>query len=312
MRDYSAEEMQRFVEAIDSLMADTESAVYRYFMRFGPLLPGDAREAALIDAMMMLVEKYGDAVAWLTVDWLDLAYVPRAEDRPSMKMLHDAATEALATATAPDRELMAEAIRKACRFVGTSKGARAAAGKQAAAYAAAEAKRRGYTLIDRTIALADADARQLGMSPLGLQVIWQPRGAHTCAFCTMVASNGWRVASKDVLSEYIGHVHDNCHCTLIFKPADAAVGGVTPKKYLDRLYSVIETDEDGKEYVTTADGRRIPHYRIDGKVSSGYWEEVTLALRRKDYAEPEEHARILAQQRAQYARTHPKEDKQDE
>jgi hypothetical protein len=312
MRDYSAEEMQRFVEAIDSLMADTESAVYKYFMRYGPLLPGDAREAALIDAMMMLVEKYGDAVAWLTVDWLDLAYVPRAKDRPSMKMLHDAATEALATAAAPDRELMAEAIRKACRFVGTSKGARAAAGKQAAAYAAAEAKRRGYTLVDRTIALADADARQRGLSPLGLQVIWQPRGAHTCAFCTMLASNSWRVASRETLGEYRDHIHPNRHCTLIFKPADAAVGGITPQKYLDRLNSVVEVDADGEEYVTTSDGRRIPHYRADGKVSSGYWEEVTLALRRKDYAEPEEHARILAQQRAQYARTHPKEDKQDE
>ena len=308
MRDFTEDELKRFSKAIDTLSKDAESKVWQVFNRLGFYGDKEVAEAVLVDAMCLVIDQYGDSIGTAIAEWIEAEYVGPDGIDPKALVVHDAAMEALAAASPTGKPKVASYVRQAMRFSGDSKAARAAAGRQAAAYAASEAKRRGYDVIDRTITRADATAKQLGMSPLGLQVIWKPQSATPCAFCTMLASNSWRVASKATLGQYKEHIHPHCSCVLVFKPPEAAVGGITPKKYLERMNSVIETDANGTEYVMTSDGRRINHYRADGKVSDGYWDEVTNALRRKDYQNPEVRDLLQEQHREQYRRTHEQDD----
>lgn len=106
----------------------------------------------------------------------------------------------------------------------------------------------------------------------GAEFAWIPNG-DTCAFCIMLASNGWQKASKDAVNNgHAEHIHQNCDCT-----------------YLVRFSS----DVDVYGY---NDGAR---YRQMYENADGYgWEDKVNSMRREFYAKNREE--IRAQQNSAY------------
>ena len=107
----------------------------------------------------------------------------------------------------------------------------------------------------------------------GAEWAWIPSG-DTCAFCLMLASNGWQNASKKALKNgHAEHIHSNCDCTYAIrfngKPSYASYN---PEKYYD-MYE-------------NADGSN--------------WKDKLNSMRRDQYAVNRE--KINAQKRAAYAR----------
>lgn len=107
----------------------------------------------------------------------------------------------------------------------------------------------------------------------GAEFAWIPSG-DTCAFCIMLASNGWQRASKKALKNgHASHVHNNCDCTYAIRfDHDTEVEGYEPD-YYKRLYDEAEGDN---------------------------WKQKVNAMRRNHYAANRD--RINAQKRAAYNR----------
>lgn len=76
----------------------------------------------------------------------------------------------------------------------------------------------------------------------GAEFAWIPSG-DTCAFCMMLASNGWRKASKKALKNgHAEHVHNNCNCTYAIRfDEKTEVEGYDPEYYKD-LYDKAKGD----------------------------------------------------------------------
>lgn len=103
---------------------------------------------------------------------------------------------------------------------------------------------------------------------------WIPSG-DSCAFCIMLASNGWQPASKAALNGgHAEHIHANCDCeyAIRFTP-DTEYAGYNPREYRD-MYD--EADEDGNG-----------------------WEARVNVMRRQQYAEKKDE--INQQKREAYA-----------
>lgn len=126
--------------------------------------------------------------------------------------------------------------------------------------------------IGRSVKLAGVDTLQKNALRDGAEWAWIPSG-DTCAFCLMLASNGWQKASKKAIKNgHAEHVHTNCDCTYAVRFSDdVTVEGYDP----DALYD---------EYISAGD---TPQERING-------------LRRNDYADRKDFYR--AQKRLNYRR----------
>lgn len=126
--------------------------------------------------------------------------------------------------------------------------------------------------IGRLVKMAGVDTMQQNALRDGAEWAWIPRG-ETCAFCLMLASNGWQPASRKAIKNgHAMHIHANCDCTyaIRFSP-DVEVEGY----------------DDGKEY-------RAMYYDADGSTP----EERVNAMRREFYAENKD--KINAQKRSAY------------
>lgn len=100
--------------------------------------------------------------------------------------------------------------------------------------------------IGRTVKMAGVDTIQQNALRDGAEWAWIPVG-DTCAFCLMLASNGWQKASKRAIKGgHAEHIHANCDCTyaIRFSP-DVEVEGYNPEEY-KRIY-------DGAEGESTKD-----------------------------------------------------------
>ena len=100
--------------------------------------------------------------------------------------------------------------------------------------------------IGRTVKMAGVDTIQQNALRDGAEWAWIPVG-DTCAFCLMLASNGWQKASKRAIKGgHAEHIHANCDCTyaIRFSP-DVEVEGYNPEEY-KRIY-------DGAEGENTKD-----------------------------------------------------------
>ena len=66
----------------------------------------------------------------------------------------------------------------------------------------------------------------------GAEWAWIPHG-ETCAFCIMLASNGWQRASKKALKNgHAEHIHANCDCTYAVRfDTSSEVAGYRPEEY---------------------------------------------------------------------------------
>ena len=105
----------------------------------------------------------------------------------------------------------------------------------------------------------------------GAEFAWIPSG-DTCPFCLMLASNGWRRASKKAIKKgHAEHIHSNCDCQYCVRfSSDTTVAGYDPDKYLS-MYDSYE----------------------------GSWNDKVNAMRREQYALNKD--KINAQKRAAYA-----------
>ena len=114
----------------------------------------------------------------------------------------------------------------------------------------------------------------------GAEFAWIPQG-DTCAFCLMLASNGWQRASKDAIRNgHAEHIHNNCDCTYQVRfNSMTSVEGYEP----DALYD---------EYIGSGETRL----------------ERLNAIRRKLYAGDRD--RINAQKREAYRRRKATEEQQ--
>ena len=101
---------------------------------------------------------------------------------------------------------------------------------------------------------------------------WIPSG-DTCAFCIMLASDGWQPASKAALNGgHADHIHSNCDCTYMIRhSSDLNVRGYNPGRY--------------REMYDDADGRG--------------WRQKVNAMRRENYAKNADE--INEQKREAYA-----------
>lgn len=105
----------------------------------------------------------------------------------------------------------------------------------------------------------------------GAQFAWVPAG-DTCAFCMMLASNGWQNQSKKAMKNgHASHIHPNCDCTYAVRfDGKSNVKGYNPDKY--------------KAMYENAEGRT--------------WNDKLNSMRRIQYQENKD--RINVQKRANY------------
>lgn len=71
---------------------------------------------------------------------------------------------------------------------------------------------------------------------------WIPGGDETCAFCIVLASNGWQPARKaTAMGEHADHIHDNCMCEFAIRfNDDTQYSSYDAEKY-EQMYA----DADG-------------------------------------------------------------------
>ena len=124
----------------------------------------------------------------------------------------------------------------------------------------------------RLVKLASVDTMMKNALRDGAEWAWIPSG-DTCAFCLMLASNGWQRASKKAIKNgHASHIHNNCDCTYCVRFSDDVdVEGYDPESMYD-------------EYIGAGDTQ---------------WERIN-AIRRKQYAANAD--KINAQKRAAYAK----------
>lgn len=295
----SESELDAYFKVIEGLSERAGGAVFEFFNALDWGSP-EIAEAALIDAMAAVIEYYGNGVASAGAGWIQQTF-GKIGDETAMQIVANAAAEALQVAARVDTAWLARGVSAQMPNVLANNETRTMAARVVASKASAEAKRRGYTILNDTISRADATSEQLRGSPLGLMVMWVPRSAHPCGWCTMLASNSWRVARGAVLEDYKEHIHENCSCQQVFKPADVTIGGVRPKYYKGMVDAV-------RHPVTDGAGNVIPQY-IDGRANPRYWHEVRNAINRANYNDPSTGVgdRVRAQHREEYAAHHDEE-----
>lgn len=88
--------------------------------------------------------------------------------------------------------------------------------------------------VSRLVKMAGVDTTMQNALRDGAYWAWVPRG-DTCAFCIMLASNGWQKASKKALKDgHAEHIHANCDCTYAISfDGPGNVEGYDPDEYLD-------------------------------------------------------------------------------
>lgn len=118
---------------------------------------------------------------------------------------------------------------------------------------------------------AGADTTLKNAARDGAEWAWVPVG-DTCAFCRMLASQGWQRQSKKAQARHAEHIHNHCDCQYAVRfNGQGGPAGYDPEKYAREYY---DADE-------------------------GSWQDKVNAMRRADYAENADE--INAQKRAAYA-----------
>lgn len=167
---------------------------------------------ALIDYCYALATKYGEAAAELAAEMYDAlaalsgVTVPAAVPAPT-PTIGEVAKSVVGTLKTGNNEVVSASVGRLVKMTG----------------------------VDTTMQNALRD---------GAYWAWIPHG-ETCAFCIMLASNGWQRASKKAIKNgHAEHIHANCDCTYAVKfNMFDDVEGYDPDKYLD-MYN----NADGNSY----------------------------------------------------------------
>ena len=165
----------------------------------GPLT--DQNYQALIDYCFAITTKYGEAASELTA------------------LIYDAvaATEKKAVEAAfPAKTASYDEVRKT--VIGTMETT-----ENADAFAAS---------VSRLVKMAGVDTTMQNALRDGAEWAWIPHGM-TCAFCILLASQGWVPASKNAIKGgHAEHIHANCDCTYAVRfDTSSEVAGYRPEEY---------------------------------------------------------------------------------
>lgn len=127
--------------------------------------------------------------------------------------------------------------------------------------------------VGRLVKMSGVDTTMQNAIRDGAEWAWIPSG-DSCPFCRMLASNGWRRASKNAIKNgHAEHIHANCDCTYAIRFGETStVEGYDP----DALY---------EEY-----------QRAEGHTTK----EIVNSMRREDYKKNKNE--INAQKRLAYSR----------
>lgn len=243
---------KNYTERLKSL-SETASKELEDYIRAGHT------EEEILDVAYALVTKYGEASSELACQMYEaIAQYSGAEV---------AAAEAAATATYSET---AKSIR------GTMKRTTDAAVISSSA--------------GRLVKMASVDTMMKNALRDGAEWAWIPQG-DTCAYCIMLASRGWKKASKDAIKNgHADHIHNNCDCTYCVR--------------FDHE-TTVEGYGNGEEYLEMYEKQKgVDQSIIDDLIEKGYDLNTPkgrlVALRRQHYANNKDY--IRAQQNAAYAR----------
>lgn len=136
-------------------------------------------------------------------------------------------------------------------------------------------------VVSRMVKQTGADTTLRNAVRDGAEFAWIPSGGETCAFCIMIASNGWRRASKKALRNgHASHIHANCDCAYAVRfDSKSEVEGYNDGAEYRKMYD--DAKAEGEEF-----GRNAVNQM-----------RVNMYKNNPDLAE-----KIKAQKRAAYAR----------
>ena len=181
----------------------------------------DSNGNNIIDAAYLIAQKYGDASAAVSAQMYEAiaelsgVYIPPAELEPSPTYGEVAKTVQGVLKTSQNREEISSAVGRLVKQTG------------------ARTTRR--------------NARRDGA-----QFAWIPSG-DTCAFCIMLASNGWMNARK---ADHKDHIHSNCDCTYAVRFNEyTQVAGYEPEKYREQY-----DNAEGSNYKEKLNSMRRRYY----------------------------------------------------
>lgn len=126
--------------------------------------------------------------------------------------------------------------------------------------------------VTRIVKMASADTMLQNAKRDGAEFAWIPSG-DSCAFCRILASNGWRRASAStVKGNHADHIHKNCKCEFAVRfDGKSGVSGYDPVEYTDEYNSA----------------------------KGGSWKDKMNSMRREDYSQNKDQ--INQQKRGAYA-----------
>lgn len=190
-------------KAVDLAKRDLQ----RFWRRLDLTDPDKARNA-LINFIPTLVSTYGDLVATAAMEWYD-------EERAKVKGLppYEATSDVYPT-------IDAQAT---------------ASTRYAASHLYTNNPHQALAVLEGTVhrlikdAGRDVIARNVKLDPAHPRYARVPRGAKTCAWCSILASRGWVYVSKESANLH-GKGHDHCDCELVpsWKAHDEYIKGYDP------------------------------------------------------------------------------------
>lgn len=111
--------------------------------------------------------------------------------------------------------------------------------------------------VSRLVKLTGEDTMLRNAERDRAEFAWIPEGGETCAYCIMLASNGWQPMSKEAYKNgHAEHIHSNCECTYMVRhSSNFNVKGYDPDKYR-KMYD----DAEGKGYKEKINSMRREFY----------------------------------------------------
>lgn len=238
----SRESLDRYsaasTRAVDLAKRDLE----RFWSRLDLTNPNAARDA-LLEFVPTLVSTYGDLVATAAMEWYDeeRAKVPGLPEYRASSDVYTTSAEQAAAST-----------RYAAGHLYTD--------NQAAALAVLEGT------VHKLVKDAGRDviARNVRLDPAHPRYARVPRGAKTCAWCSILASRGWVYVSKESAALHgKGHAHCDCELVPSWKANEAYMRGYDPDKmyaqYNDARHAVMSEGGDPNDLKVIAAKARSLH-----------------------------------------------------
>ena len=188
-----------YITRLARLNAAAGQKIAEYVAKYGA-----ADTNALIEYACALAQKYGEGSAELACQ------------------MYDAVAEASGAAVPPAQPAAPATYGETAKMVNATK----------------ESPPLLQSGVSRLVKQAAADTTLQNAARDGAEWAWVPHG-DTCAFCAMLASNGWQRAGKKTLrGEHARHIHANCDCEYAVRfNGDTNVAGYDPDSYLEEYYA---------------------------------------------------------------------------